>query len=238
VSEWWTYRAENFLLFSERAYWRMFEIANATHWPLAVALFAIGVVGTFALAHQMSARTALFGGPDQRVTTTLRVALLVISVGALWVAWNFFYTVYAPINWAAHYVAIAFALSGFFTGVFALTASYAIHASSVRRVIAVALMMIATLVYPLLSLAQGRGFSQAEVFLVAPDPTMIATLGVLLALCTPSIKSAWALRVLFAIPLGWLSISSVTLATLGSLQWIAPAVAVALTMVGALVRIR
>ena len=26
MSEWWTYRAVNFLLFSPRVYWRMFEL--------------------------------------------------------------------------------------------------------------------------------------------------------------------------------------------------------------------
>ena len=34
MSEWWTYRPEDFLLFSPRVYWRMFELHNAALWPL------------------------------------------------------------------------------------------------------------------------------------------------------------------------------------------------------------
>jgi hypothetical protein len=38
MSEWWTYRPEDFLLFSPRVYWRMFELQNEVacgpgNWP-------------------------------------------------------------------------------------------------------------------------------------------------------------------------------------------------------------
>jgi len=44
MSEWWTYRAEDFLLFSPRVYWRMFELHNAALWPLHMLTLAAGVV--------------------------------------------------------------------------------------------------------------------------------------------------------------------------------------------------
>ena len=44
MSEWWTYRAEDFLLFSPRVYWRMFELHNAALWPLHVLTLAAGFV--------------------------------------------------------------------------------------------------------------------------------------------------------------------------------------------------
>lgn len=37
MTEWWTYRPEDFLLFSARTYWRLFELHNAALWPLPLA---------------------------------------------------------------------------------------------------------------------------------------------------------------------------------------------------------
>ena len=44
MSEWWTYRPVNFLLFSPRVYWRMFELHNAALWPLQVLALAAGLI--------------------------------------------------------------------------------------------------------------------------------------------------------------------------------------------------
>ena len=44
MSEWWTYRAEDFLLFSPRVYWRMFELHNAALWPLHLLTLAAGLL--------------------------------------------------------------------------------------------------------------------------------------------------------------------------------------------------
>ena len=44
MSEWWTYRPEDFLLFSPRVYWRMFELHNAALWPLQVLALAAGLI--------------------------------------------------------------------------------------------------------------------------------------------------------------------------------------------------
>ncbi|RUV57393.1 hypothetical protein EOA88_34825, partial [Mesorhizobium sp. M5C.F.Ca.IN.020.14.1.1] len=43
MSEWWTYRLEDFLLFSPRVYWRMFELANAAFWPLHLLTLGAGL---------------------------------------------------------------------------------------------------------------------------------------------------------------------------------------------------
>ncbi len=42
MSEWWTYRLEDFLLFSPRVYWRMFELHNEAVWPLQIATLLLG----------------------------------------------------------------------------------------------------------------------------------------------------------------------------------------------------
>ena len=47
MSEWWSYRAEDFLLFSPRVYWRTFELHNAALWPLHFATLAAGLATAF-----------------------------------------------------------------------------------------------------------------------------------------------------------------------------------------------
>ena len=42
MSEWWTYSLEDFLLFSPRVYWRMFELHNEAVWPLHVVALLLG----------------------------------------------------------------------------------------------------------------------------------------------------------------------------------------------------
>ena len=44
MSEWWTYRLDDFLLFSPRVYWRMFELHNAAFWPLQLLTLAAGLI--------------------------------------------------------------------------------------------------------------------------------------------------------------------------------------------------
>jgi hypothetical protein len=76
------------------------------------------------------------------------------------------------------------------------------------------------LVYPLVSVALGRGMATAEVFGMAPDPTVLATLGVLV-LASPATRVA-----LLPIPLAWCALTGATLWTMGSPEWwLLPAVA-------------
>ena len=41
TAEWWTYHPSNFLMFSPRIYWRLFESINAAYGPAAWALLAL-----------------------------------------------------------------------------------------------------------------------------------------------------------------------------------------------------
>jgi hypothetical protein len=72
----------------------------------------------------------------------------------------------------------------------------------------VVLLVLAWLGYPLLAYLQGRGWSQAEVFGMAPDPTALATLAIL-QLC--GARQLWWL---FPLPVAWCVISGVTLWTM------------------------
>jgi len=43
MSEWWTYRLSDLLLFSPRTYYRLFELYNAAIWPAQVLAVVIGL---------------------------------------------------------------------------------------------------------------------------------------------------------------------------------------------------
>jgi hypothetical protein len=71
MSEWWTYRPEDFLLFSPRVYWRMFELHNTALWPLHVLALAAGLIIVLLVARwaekfRAVARTPLRGSLDLR----------------------------------------------------------------------------------------------------------------------------------------------------------------------------
>lgn len=192
MTEWWTYRPSDFLLFSSRTYWRLFELLNAQWWPLH--LLAVGV-----------ALAAL--GWWWR-TGSARPLLLVTAAAWGFVAWAFHLQRYAGINWAAAWFAAAFAVQG----VLLLTL-----ASAQRRSVAEAravssrsgamLLLAALLLYPFAGLALGRPLAQAEVFGLTPDPTAVATLGALLL--TPR-RPRWVWRLAWAVPLLWGLLSGMT----------------------------
>jgi len=97
VSEWWTYTLHDFLLFSPRTYYRLFELYNREIWPAQVLTSGAGVAILLALRRD-GARAG-------------RVIAAVLAGCWLWVAWAFHFQRYATINWAATYFAAAFAIT-------------------------------------------------------------------------------------------------------------------------------
>ena len=97
MSEWWTYRLSNFLLFSPRTYYRLFELYNAAIWPAQIAAAAIGLAILLAPAFAPNG-------------TRSRLARGILAACWLWIAIAFHANRYATINWAAVYFAWAFGL--------------------------------------------------------------------------------------------------------------------------------
>ncbi len=97
MTEWWTYRLQDFLMFAPRTYYRLFELANAEQWPLHLLALAIG-----------AAILALLAWPRWRHGEAVACALLALPW--LWVGWAFLWQRYAPINWAAAVMAMLFVL--------------------------------------------------------------------------------------------------------------------------------
>ena len=94
MSEWWTYRIQDFLLFSRETYVRLFERYHRDIWPLQLLAIAAGI-GILVLMGKQR------GG---------RGIAAILAIAWVWVAWAFHLQRYATINWAATYFAAAFAV--------------------------------------------------------------------------------------------------------------------------------
>jgi len=217
MSEWWTYTPQNFLLFSERVYWRLFELHNAAVWPAHILALLVGaVILVFLLRpHPWSNR----------------FIALILAAAWVFVAWAFLWSAYAAINWAARYVvplflfeALLLAWIGGLRGRLAFTAR-----GSVGNVLGLALFLYALAIHPFLAVVAGRPLAAAEVFGVTPDPTAIGTLG-LLAMAKGG-GTVWLL--LFA-PLAWCAASWATLHTMGTWEAWIPLAAIAIALMARL----
>ncbi|HLT79329.1 MAG TPA: DUF6064 family protein [Ferrovibrio sp.] len=196
MTEWWTYRLSDFLLFSPQTYYRLFELYNAAIWPMQVPALAAGL-GILALLRR--------GGAAPGRTTGV-----LLGLGWLWTAWVYHRGWYAPINWAADYYAIGFAAQGALLLLSAAWPGRLAVASGLKRArTGWGIVVFAIVAHAMLPLLLGRPVLQAEVFGIAPDPTATATLGALLAMHL----IRWELLVL---PLLWCVITSLTLWTMDS----------------------
>jgi Family of unknown function (DUF6064) len=195
MSEWWTYRLSDFLLFSPRTYYRLFELYNAAIWPGQVLALLVGLVIVALLLNPSPARG--------------RVLAVLLAACWLWVAWGFLFLHYATINWAATYFAAAFAFEALlFLLVGAVGGGLMVRKeqSGAQRS-GLILFLFALLAHPLIGPLLGRTWSTSEIFGLAPDPTALGTLGILL--CTNPMR--WGL---LAIPFAWCLLASATLWTM------------------------
>ncbi len=218
MSEWWTYRPADFLMFAPDTYWRLFELHNAAWWPLGVLANAL----VLALA------VALWRG--HALAPRLGAGLMAVLSAA--VAWGFVWRLYVPINWGAQALAGLFALAALGWPLLAPEG----HLRPSRA--GAALMALAALSWPLMAWAGERPLAQAELIGLAPDPTAVAALGLLLqwrVRSAPGQAVWWALTALGV--LACLA-SAITLATMDDPQAMAPLAAASIALGGALARRR
>lgn len=205
MPEWWTYTLSDFLMFSPRTYYRMLERHNAAVWPGQIAALLLGLA-ILARLQRPSARQG-------------RILSGVVAVLWAWIAWAFLWKRYATINWPATYFAGGFAIEVLLVawiGVLRAQLSFWLRRDPVG-VLGIALLVVAVAVYPSLALLVGRPWQQAEVFGIAPDPTVLGSLGLLLL---ASGRPHWGL---LAVPILWCLISGATLLAMGSPQaWLPP----------------
>jgi Family of unknown function (DUF6064) len=198
MPEWWTYSLSDFLLFSPRAYYRLIERHNAAIWPLQFGTIGLGLAVVRLWPGHATWRRRMLAG------------FLAILWG--WVAWAFVWRRYASINWAVEYLAWLFLIEALllvWIGVIQARLMFA-RRRDAAGLVGLALFLGSLLGYPLLAPLLGRGWGAAEVVGAVPDPTAVATLGlVLMADGFPR----WSL---LTVPMLWCTISGATLLALGS----------------------
>lgn len=192
MGAWSTYRLSDFLLFSPQTYYRLFELYNQNIRPAQIVSFLLGLVILW----------LLYRGDRHG-----RWIAAILAAYWLWIAVAFHWLWYKSINWAAAY----------FAGLFVIEALLLIWAGIIRdrlrfdavqplfRRAGTAIFLFALLLQPLIGPLAGRAWTQVQVFGVAPDPTAVGTLGILLV---PDHRIHWGLMIM---PLLWCIISGATL---------------------------
>ncbi|MBB3265162.1 hypothetical protein FHW79_002782 [Azospirillum sp. OGB3] len=200
MTEWWTYSTEDFLLFSPRTYWRLIERHNEALWPAHVPLLLLGAIILLGLIRPRPWSHRAIAGT--------------LAVLWAWLAWSFLWERYATINWAASYVAPLFALQAALLALIGSRLRWSLSWTG-RAAAGLALFLYALALHPLAALLAGRSLRGAEVFGITPDPTAIATIGLVMM----ADGRWWWL--LLAVPMAWCLASWVTLHSMDALeQWV------------------
>ena len=218
MSEWWTYRPEDLLLFSPRTYWRLFELANAELWPLQILIFGVGTLMLICVIRPTPWSNRMVAG----------AMALAWTITGFW----FIGSLYAEINWVAVYAVPAFAAEAtllLWFGVIRKKLSFTLD-RKVSAFLGFGLFNYALLLHPLVAPLAGRPIAAAEIIGIAPDPTAIATLG-LLSTC----RCAQTIWLILMVPVLWCLLSATTLLTMGTWEWWIPSMSVTLAIAAQIV---
>jgi len=197
MTDWTSYRLQDFVPFTEQVYFRLMERMGEIFWPLHLLMLALGG-GALVLALRAHPRSTL--------------ALL----APVWVfvAVAFFLQRYAQLNWAGQYVGYAFmGQAALFLLISVAGWGLNDRQAGLRGTVVVGVLLgISGLVgVPLATLPADGSWYQAQTFGIHPDPTALVSLGmVVLGLRGPV---RWLAAI---VPVLWLVISGLTLLALHS----------------------
>jgi hypothetical protein len=177
-----TYSLKDFIPFTPEVYFRLFVRLNEAVWPAHLA--AVLVAGVIVWS---------------TIRGRGRTVGLLLAICWAWVGWIYHFELYASLNWAGTYSGWAFVIQSVLLGVFGITGGLdrpdGDSLNGPSRM-ALALGVLALVVFPFFGPLSGRTWSGLQVFGIAPDPTALATLGFVLAVG----PTRWSLLV---IPVLW-----------------------------------
>ena len=202
-----SYSVKNFVSFGEEVYFRFFERQFEAWWPAHLLMLAFGVAALL---------LALFGkNRATAIATAIPLAVCAIT---------FHFELFAELTpvgkifgWAFLFQAVLLLIWGF------ASKSCGKFRPTVPATIGAAIAAFGLAGYPLLILGTERKATGAELFGIAPDPTICVVLGIPLLCARP----IWFL-LLFPIPLLW------TFATWGILDTFGAPFAITLPVISAL----
>lgn len=197
--DWLSYSIEDFLMFSPETYYRMVEALHGWLWPLHILIFVVIIV------------LGINGRQYVGKWTVLLFGLSWLFVGVV-----FFYYQFAPIFWAADYIALAFVAQGLLLIVTTfLTRNFIEDSQQAGKLAIYSLMAVALLFFPVSTIISGRSLVTSDFVFVTPDPTVVATFSLLCAL-----RSPWWM---FPVPILWSVFSGLLLYAMESPWfWIVP----------------
>jgi len=184
------YSIRQFLPMTPEAYFRLFERLNDALWPFEVVAF-IALIAVPILLRRGNGATAG----------------VLCGLCWVWVAVVFQFRFHAELHWAGPYLGWVFIVQGLLLAV-AGVRGWLEAVSGVRALIGLGLMVAAFVVYPIMAPLTGRYWQGVEIAGTAPDPTAVATLGVLLL----ARRVPW---LLVPVPVLWCLYSGVTWWALG-----------------------
>lgn len=177
---------------------------NAAIWPAYLAAFVL----TLALLR------ALFKVAGQTAGSKWsRAPLAILAAGWIWTGAIFHLYYFAQLNWAASWFGLAFIAQGVLLLAAAVLFKPAWAAlSSPKGRLALLLLVMALVIYPLSGLAEGRSLAQLEWLPLLPTPVTLLTFAALILF-----QPRWR-HSLIIIPIGWAVISAAFATTLGLLE--------------------
>lgn len=216
MDEWVSYSLSDLLLFSPFSYFRLYELSNESLWPWQVPLLLMAIGCAWFIRR-----------------ANLRSAWLLLATLWAFVAWWFFHLHYGQIYPAAGGFGVLFGIEAALLLLIVFGGQHWFGEPQTDPIgrIGWILFFYALLFHPLSTVLMGRPGSGVELFGIAPDPTALGTLGLLLS------RRGWVSGALAAIPLLWLLISSLThLAMENPYGLIAPLMGCTAVVITALVR--
>ncbi len=195
IDDWASYRVADFIPFTAEVYFRLIERVGEAFWPLHLLTVAMGLA---ALVLALRGRG--------------RIACLLLAAVWAWVGITFLMQRYAQLNWAGEYFGWGFLAQAAFLALIALIGLGLAGSGRPRDIpgwMGLVLATVGLVLYPFIAPLAGQGGFQSETFGIHPDPTAVATIGILFLV----FDGAWRwLAVL--VPILWCLISAMTLQVL------------------------